>query len=228
MKMHTGEKQYRCSVCGKRFNQKGSLEKHYTLHTVERQYGCGLLGKTFRCKLDLNQHTKLHKGGAHMCTVCGKVFTVHGNLDSHMRTHSGEKPYLCHTFGVHCTQKGALTEHPGYLPMIVSTSIQCVRNVLSLKVHLAFILWFTLVTNHTHVQHVRSLSLSEGNLCNILWYTVVKRVFCVWSVRRYSLVRSVWRDTWDCTLVRNLSTVIVVRVSLWNVIWKDILKDCMK
>jgi KRAB domain-containing zinc finger protein len=111
MKMHTGEKQYQCSVCGQQFIGKGSLEKHNTLHTVERQYGCGLWGKTFRCKLDLNQHTKLHKGGAHMCSVSGKVFTVHADLDSHMRTHPGEKLYLCHTFGVHCTQKGALTIH---------------------------------------------------------------------------------------------------------------------
>jgi len=52
--------------------------------------------------------------------------------------------------------------------MIVPTSVQGVTNVLSLKVHLTFVLIFTLLTNHTNVQHVRSLSLTEGTVCGIL------------------------------------------------------------
>jgi len=68
-----------------------------------------------------------------------------------------------------------------------------------------------------------------------IWYSVVKSALYVglwegiywtdmaecgekclvcWSVGRHLLDRSVWRDMWDCTVVRNLSTVIVVRVSL--------------
>ena len=39
--------------------------------------------------------------------------------------------------------------------MIIPTSVQCVTNVLSLKMHLTLISGFTLVTNYTHVQHVR-------------------------------------------------------------------------
>jgi hypothetical protein len=64
-----------------------------------------------------------------------------------------------------------------------------------------------------------------------MWHLMIQcgeKGFVCWSVGRHSLGRSVWRDAWDCTVVKNLSTVIVVRVSLWNVIWKDTLKDCMK
>ena len=92
MKMHTGEKQYQCSVCGQQFIEKGSLEKHNTLHTVERLYGCGWWGKMFRCKLDLNQPTKLHKGDKHVFSICGEAFIICPNLDSHVRTHTGQKP----------------------------------------------------------------------------------------------------------------------------------------
>ena len=45
MKIHPGEKQNQCFVCGQWFIEKDSLEKHNTLHTVERLYGRGLCGK---------------------------------------------------------------------------------------------------------------------------------------------------------------------------------------
>ena len=109
-------------------------------------------------------------------------------------------------------------------PHLCSMRNKCFVTQSAINLHLRF----TLVTNHTHVQHVRNLSLSGGILCGLLWYSLVKRALCVRSVGRHSLGRSVWRDTLNCTVVRNLSTVIVVGVSLWNVIWKDILEDCIK
>ena len=78
-----------------------------------------------------------------------------------------------------------------------------------------------------HVQHVRSLSPTVGTLCYTSWSSVVKRALCVRSVGRHSLGRPVGREMWDCTVVRNFSTIIVVGVSLWNMIWKDRLKDYM-
>jgi hypothetical protein len=179
MKMHTGEKQYQCSVCGQQFIQKGSLEKHNTLCTVERLYGCGVCGKMLRCKLDLNQHTKLHTGDVHMCCVCVKVFTKHPNLYSHVQTHTREKPYLCHTSGIRFTQKEALTKHftihNNDLSHQCSVCNKCFITQSALNLHLGF----TLLTNRTHVQHVRSLSLKEGTLCDTLWYILVKRALCV-------------------------------------------------
>ena len=68
--------------------------RNITQHTVVWLYSCCWCGKKFRCKSDLNQHTKLHTGDAHMCCICGKVFTKHPNGGSHLQT---QKPYVCHT-----------------------------------------------------------------------------------------------------------------------------------
>jgi len=73
-----------------------------------------------------------------MCCIYWKVFTTRQNLDRHVRAHTGEKTHLCQTCGVHFTQEGHLNIL-GHMPMLVPTSVQCVTNVLSLKVHLTFI-----------------------------------------------------------------------------------------
>ncbi|XP_055297104.1 zinc finger protein 83-like, partial [Sitodiplosis mosellana] len=86
-----------CEICSKVFHHYGNLRKHMILHSGERPFSCTECGKTFAWNQHLKSHMKLVHSDekSFQCSICGKLFNHSGNYKKHMRIHTGEKPYQC-------------------------------------------------------------------------------------------------------------------------------------
>ncbi|XP_073487328.1 zinc finger protein 236 isoform X1 [Aquarana catesbeiana] len=85
-----------CSYCPKSFKKPSDLIRHIRIHTGEKPFKCEDCGKSFTVKSTLDSHVKTH-GGQKLfnCHVCANSFSTKGSLKVHMRLHTGAKPFKC-------------------------------------------------------------------------------------------------------------------------------------
>ncbi|XP_037364290.1 zinc finger protein 236 isoform X2 [Talpa occidentalis] len=85
-----------CSYCPKSFKKPSDLVRHVRIHTGEKPYRCDECGKSFTVKSTLDCHVKTHTGQKlFSCHVCSNAFSTKGSLKVHMRLHTGAKPFKC-------------------------------------------------------------------------------------------------------------------------------------
>ncbi|XP_030067684.1 zinc finger protein 236 [Microcaecilia unicolor] len=85
-----------CTYCPKSFKKPSDLVRHIRIHTGEKPYKCDECGKSFTVKSTLDCHVKTHTGQKlFSCHVCTNTFSTKGSLKVHMRLHTGAKPFKC-------------------------------------------------------------------------------------------------------------------------------------
>jgi len=89
-KVHTGEKQFPCHICGKSYQYKHHLIIHTRVHTGEKPYCCEQCGKSFSDPSSYAVHKRQHTEENFPCDTCGKVLKRVKNLKLHMAVHKGE------------------------------------------------------------------------------------------------------------------------------------------
>ncbi|XP_076826171.1 uncharacterized protein LOC143473179 [Clavelina lepadiformis] len=89
-------KHFCCTVGGKSYTKKSSMERLLKTHIDIRLYQCEVCCKSFSQNSSLKHHMKAHNGERpFQCEICCKSFSQSNNLRMHMKVHSGERSYEC-------------------------------------------------------------------------------------------------------------------------------------
>ena len=104
MRIHSGEKPFKCSKCPKSFVEKSKLDQHEQLPhdgsrvkstTQDKRHGCEKCGKKFVSQWKLKRHELFHSGERPwQCDQCGKGFVENNKLTLHKKFFHSDKDSL--------------------------------------------------------------------------------------------------------------------------------------
>ncbi|XP_053699390.1 zinc finger protein 235-like [Sabethes cyaneus] len=110
--VHSGEKKFKCEICDKSFPYKATLKIHRAVHGVECRHECSHCGKKFVYRSALETHMKRHGlERSHKCPICDKAFQLRFELKRHMFSHIKKERLKCDICGASFGTACALKEH---------------------------------------------------------------------------------------------------------------------
>ena len=73
-----------------------NLKRHLKVHSGNKCYKCTQSKKCFNCSSNLKRRLRIHNvEKPYKCTHCKKCFSRSSHLKTHLRIHSGDKPFKC-------------------------------------------------------------------------------------------------------------------------------------
>ena len=102
-----------CPTCKQAFPNREEWKPHVLMHKHKDHHLCRFCGKIFNKKENLQRHYRtvhlLIK--AFTCTICNKSFTERNSLRDHTRIHTGERPFVCEICNSPIRTRALYTRH---------------------------------------------------------------------------------------------------------------------